>query len=494
MLSEIEQERLQDHITGIFNSIILPEISPEGCVYVTNTDGTVSPDRVTTHHLVELCIEIDSRLTAHIIDSACTWYSNGGADLNDPFFITTLARAEKIIDSGKIQLIENIILPNQLPSGFIDIYAGFLDGGSVFSTLWAIRNLQLLGNPDKTQLGIAKAFKAIESHWEDVHRSSFKGYYCELKWALDVASTQENVIDQICASQAANGFWDNSPLYTAYVLGNLCNYPKPLTPKIDEALTKGFVALFDLSSDSSTLPSLFKEMQEHALESVYLQTCMRSLISALRLIRRLKSDDISGHIASSIVGTVPKLYFAARALDSRLKEMNKQYGEIQARFEYLTSVAGELLRESPYEQNVFVMMPFRQDRDERYENIERIIKNELRKAGYKGWLASDRNLAPQLWDNVSAFLLACKYGVAVFTRLEMDNRIQEEFNPNVSLELGFLLSRGKKVLILKDAALSKLHTDLVGHLYSEFDLNQVNRQVPKIIRKWVKDLEATTEP
>jgi hypothetical protein len=301
------------------------------------------------------------------------------------------------------------------------------------------------------------------------------------------------VIHQICSAQDKNGFWDSSPLYTAYILGNLCSYPAPFTPMIDAALTKGFLVLFNLSAEADTLPPLLKDLQEHAHESVYLQTCMRALISALRLLRRLKGESISGQIATSIVGTVPKLYFAARALDSRLKEMNKQYGEIQARFEYLTTVAAELLRESPYEKNIFIMMPFRQNRDERYENIERIIKNELRKAGYRGWLASDRNLAPQLWDNVSAFLLASKFGIAVFTRLEKDNRIQEDFNPNVSLELGFLLSRGKKILILKDVALSKLHTDLVGHLYSEFDLNQVNRQLPKIIRKWIKELESTND-
>jgi hypothetical protein len=173
--------------------------------------------------------------------------------------------------------------------------------------------------------------------------------------------------------------------------------------------------------------------------------------------------------------------------------MNAQYGGIHARFAHLDRSAAPVLKESPYEANVFVMMPFRQNRDERYEGIERVLRAELKRAGFRAWLASDRQLAPQLWDNVAAFLLACKYAVAVFTRIERDNRIEEEFNPNVSLELGFCLSRGRDVLILKDSALKRLQTDLVGHLYEEFDLNQVSRQLPRIVRRWAKAMRKATE-
>ena len=86
-------------------------------------------------------------------------------------------------------------------------------------------------------------------------------------------------------------------------------------------------------------------------------------------------------------------------------------------------------------------------------------------------------------------MLACKYGIAIFTRVERESEIRvKEFNPNVSLELGFFLSRGKKVLILKDKVLPSLQADLVGHLYEPFDLNKTGAQIPGIIEKWVVGL------
>jgi predicted nucleotide-binding protein len=83
-------------------------------------------------------------------------------------------------------------------------------------------------------------------------------------------------------------------------------------------------------------------------------------------------------------------------------------------------------------------------------------------------------------------MVGCRYGIAVFTRKEdvTSGKIEPEFNPNVSLELGFMLSRGKKVLILKDSALETLNADLMGHLYKEFDLRRVKRDLPCLIQAW----------
>ena len=251
--------------------------------------------------------------------------------------------------------------------------------------------------------------------------------------------------------------------------------------------------MFNLSSGPKGIPPLLAAVRNTHVESVYLQTCMRAAISASRYLRRFHGIEVSRTIAALVMGAFPGTYHTARALETALKHMNTQYGEIHGRFSHLDKYAAQILTESPFEKNVFVMMPFRQARDERYETIERILRSEPKKHGFRAWLALDKTLAPQLWDNVASFLIACKYGVAVFTRLEKETSIEEEFNPSVSLELGFCLSRGRKILILKDVALRQLHTDLVGHLYEEFDLNRVGRQLPPKVRKWVRQIRTEEE-
>lgn len=497
MLTRDEIDRLETHVLGILQSVILPEATTEGCVLVRDANGETVADPVTTHHLVELCQEIDDQLCADIVNRACAWFVKQPSTSQDPFLLTTLLRADRLDSSVRTQILSQLA-DAQSPSGFIDLYAGFLDGGSIFSTLWAVRILRLLRMPAKTRGPISKALVAVREHWDDIHRTSFKGFYLELTSEGRRNKAQDafakRVIREVLSEQSEGGLWDNSPLYTAYILGNLTSILGGPRSKVTRQTAHGFRVLFDLDNEASRVPPLIAGLQNTHVESVYLQTAMRSALAAIRFLRRAHARPVTSRIASSILGAYTATYQAARALGSELKRMNDQYGSIHKRFAHLDRCAAPVLQESAYEDNVFVMMPFRQGRDERYEAIEKILRVELKKQGLRAWLASDRRLAPQLWDNVASFLIACKYAVAVFTRIERDNRIEEEFNPNVSLELGFCLSRGREVLILKDSALQRLQTDLVGHLYEEFDLNQVSRQLPRIVRRWAKEIRKPKKP
>jgi len=51
-----------------------------------------------------------------------------------------------------------------------------------------------------------------------------------------------------------------------------------------------------------------------------------------------------------------------------------------------------------------------------------------------------------------------------------------------------MVSRAKRILILKDSFLAMLPTDLMGKLYKEFNLDKVNRELPPIIRRWTDEL------
>ena len=491
MLTEQQQQNLETHVLGMFQAVIIPEVTPNGYILAADQDGDTYPDAVTTHHLVELCLEISRDLTRDVIDNACAWFKKTAGSIQNPFLITTLAAARKLSVEDQTQILEEALRPNQRPSGFIDLYAGFLDGGSAFSTLWAIRVASLL-DCDSTNI-VQKSFDALDSHWDDLHRNSFKGFYYELSRNLGRGSPSvDRAIGEVLDDQDDSGRWDNSDFYTAYIIGNLLAGQGPIDSKCINASSRGLVRLFDLDQDATSLPSIFLEARNSYIDSAYLQLCMRSLISAIRYLRIICSKDMREPLASSLFGFIPRVYHSAKILDAQLKHMNNQYGGIKPQFEHLEKkVVESILKESPYERNVFIMMPFRHEDDERYERIVTSIKAVLEKHKFKGWMASDKNLANQLWDNVASFMLACKYGIAIFTRVERENEIRvKEFNPNVSLELGFFLSRGKKVLILKDKILPNLQTDLVGHLYEPFDLNKSGAQIPIVIEKWVQALLA----
>lgn len=491
MLTKEEIPNLENHITGLFQTIIVPEINPKGYILTVDSDGQPYPDAVTTHHLVELCLEISPILTSNVINNACHWFFDSVKNLQNPFFVTTLAETNSFSKEDKEKILTELIGKNQKPSGFIDLYAGFLDGGSAFSTLWAIRITSLLSEGSSEY--IEKAFSAIESHWEDLHRASFKGFYYEISLRLGRENEHTaTALREILEAQDSHGKWDESDFYTAYIIGNLVSSKDKTSKSNIDAAALSLRKLFELGEEAKGIPNTFSRARSSFVDSAFLQFCMRSLISAIRYLKVVHGIDMQEKLTASLFGLLPHVYHSAKLLNAELKLMNNQYGNIKLNFDHLEKkVAETILSESPYDKNVFIMMPFRHEDDERYERIVKSIKTTLEKYGFKGWMASDKTVTGQLWDNVACFMLACKYGISIFTRVEKESEIRvKEFNPNVSLELGFFLSRGKKVLILKDKILPSLQTDLVGHLYEPFDLNKSGAQIPGIIEKWVKELIA----
>ncbi len=70
----------------------------------------------------------------------------------------------------------------------------------------------------------------------------------------------------------------------------------------------------------------------------------------------------------------------------------------------------------------------------------------------------------------------------MFERIEAD-----EFNPNIALEVGYLLALRKPVCLLKDKTVKSLHTDLVGKLYRDFDPEDPAATIPTVLRQWPQD-------
>jgi len=135
----------------------------------------------------------------------------------------------------------------------------------------------------------------------------------------------------------------------------------------------------------------------------------------------------------------------------------------------------------PIEQKTaFIIMQFGNTKP--HLAIVACIKDTLKNRGITGLRADDKEYMDDLFPNIKTYMHACDFGVAVYDRITEDY-----FNPNVSLEVGYMLGMGKNVLLLKDQTLKALQTDLTGKLYKAFDTTDIDNSLPKQIDKWLSD-------
>jgi hypothetical protein len=131
--------------------------------------------------------------------------------------------------------------------------------------------------------------------------------------------------------------------------------------------------------------------------------------------------------------------------------------------------------------NVFLMMRFRDTPQNR--EIHEAMKAPLAHYRLNLLRADEKSYAGELWANVRAYMDACQFGIAVFDQIE-----ERDFNPNVSLELGYMLAEIKDVLLLKEKRLPSLPSDLLGRLYRSFDSYDITTTIEPEIRQWLRDV------
>ena len=132
------------------------------------------------------------------------------------------------------------------------------------------------------------------------------------------------------------------------------------------------------------------------------------------------------------------------------------------------------------QKTAFIIMQFENTKP--HQAIVTCIKNTLKKHGITALRADDKEYMDDLLPNIKTYMHACDFGVAVYDRITED-----DFNPNVSLEVGYMLGMGKNVLLLKDKTLKSLQTDLTGKLYKTFDTTDIDNTMPLHIEKWLSD-------
>lgn len=132
-------------------------------------------------------------------------------------------------------------------------------------------------------------------------------------------------------------------------------------------------------------------------------------------------------------------------------------------------------------RNIFLMMKFRDTKQN--NSIYQALKETSQYYGYNLLRADQRSYANDLWTNVQEYMHACDYGIAVFDQINERN-----FNPNVSIELGYMLALEKSCLILKEERMPDIPTDIAGQLYKEFDAFNISESVRERTLKWFRDI------
>lgn len=128
----------------------------------------------------------------------------------------------------------------------------------------------------------------------------------------------------------------------------------------------------------------------------------------------------------------------------------------------------------------FLMMRF-EDKPA-YNRILKTLKSSFQNNGITLLRADDKEYHSDLFLNIQTYMHGCGMGVAVLDRIQT-----EDFNPNVSLEIGYMLSMFKPILFLKDNTLKVLNTDLIGRLYKQFDAYDPENSIPSSVDKWLLD-------
>lgn len=137
------------------------------------------------------------------------------------------------------------------------------------------------------------------------------------------------------------------------------------------------------------------------------------------------------------------------------------------------SAIQRMLRDSPFERNVFCMTRFPEDEtDTEYLDPVKPILAALRDAlanhGLKMHLASDRQLTDDLYGNIAAHMWACQFGIGLF-----EDRLGRGLNENMLIEVGSMIVIGRRCALLKDEPIQKMPTDFVGQIYKEVNFSDV---------------------
>jgi len=132
-----------------------------------------------------------------------------------------------------------------------------------------------------------------------------------------------------------------------------------------------------------------------------------------------------------------------------------------------------------------------EDREDR-NILVRDVKQTFRENSLKVIDAAEHTFHDELWRNIREYMDNCTFGVVIIDDFSPND--ENKFNPNVFLEIGYLLAIGKPILILiQNSLVKKLPTDMKPFIYETFDaLDVINfNKLKKTLNKWIISFNST---
>jgi hypothetical protein len=158
-------------------------------------------------------------------------------------------------------------------------------------------------------------------------------------------------------------------------------------------------------------------------------------------------------------------------------------------YQFLADDCERFFKDHPnYGRNVFIMTRLVEG-NKLLEELDRDLRAVLREHGLDPVRADDKMYLRDrnLWNNVCVYMICCKYGMAI-----LEDRVVDEFNPNVAIEYGFMRALNKPTLLLGDEGFRSLRADIIGTLREQFDITNIKKTIRKPIEKWLKELNLIT--
>jgi hypothetical protein len=210
-------------------------------------------------------------------------------------------------------------------------------------------------------------------------------------------------------------------------------------------------------------------------------------------IAKLKRDlqenmdqDIPKPLKDELQGLMEKqLEVYERSKVSALEELICFPPQFSKHFEKLT----DFHQVAPYKKSVFIMTKFPnvQNPGPTDAELTRVIKaaqDAVTASGFIPRLAYDRRYHPGLWDNVETYLCGCGLGIAI-----VESKHQNELNPNVTMEWGWMRAMGKDVLYLVEKTFDRKRADTSGLLEDPFTWDNPEPEITASISQWLKNVD-----
>lgn len=153
---------------------------------------------------------------------------------------------------------------------------------------------------------------------------------------------------------------------------------------------------------------------------------------------------------------------------------------------FLADECERFLKDHPnYDNNILIMTRFVEG-NRLLEGLNRELRSVLTEHSLNPVRADDKMYLRDrnLWNNVCVYMICCRFGIAI-----LEDRIADEFNPNVALEYGFMRALNKPVLLLADVGFRNLRADIIGTLRENFDITDIKGTIKAPIKTWLKEVE-----